>query len=222
MGIGIESFGQSRSEAISRPWVRPVVEIAVVYGLLEGALWSPRPAQYWWGLATLFAVVVLTAVGRRSPNRLGIWMRGLRRSWPVIPIAIAASALLLGFGAAVGTIHSLNQSTVPVLRGTAYLIWSLVQEFLAQSFFFVRLERVLPSRRAVIVNAAIFAVAHIPNPVLMPATFVVGLAFTEAFRRYRNIYPIAVAHAMLGLSLAATIPYSWPHHMKVGVAYFLR
>jgi membrane protease YdiL (CAAX protease family) len=223
VGIGFEqTFPQASLEkAAPRLWLRPLSEIAIVYALLEAALWSERPQQYWWALATLFTVVVLTALGGRSPNQLGIGLRGLGRAWRVIPIAMLAGALLLGLAIVIGTLHPLNRSTVPVMRGSAYAIWSLVQEFLAQSFFFVRLEQTMTRRRAVIANAAIFAVAHIPNPILMPATFLVGLAFTEAFRRYRNIYPIAVAHAMLGLSLAATIPYSWPHHMKVGIAYFL-
>jgi hypothetical protein len=54
----------------------------------------------------------------------------------------------------------------------------------------------------------------------MPATFIGGLFFVELFRRFRNIYPLAVAHAMLGLTLAITIPDDWLRHMRVGLGFF--
>jgi hypothetical protein len=39
------------------------------------------------------------------------------------------------------------------------------------------------------------------------------------FRRYRNIYPLAIVHAMLGLTVAITTPDSLLHHMRVGIGY---
>jgi membrane protease YdiL (CAAX protease family) len=66
----------------------------------------------------------------------------------------------------------------------------------------------------------LFCIAHIPNPVLMLATLGMGLFWAELFRRYRNIYPLSVAHAILGLSLSVTIPEPVTHHMRVGIAYW--
>jgi membrane protease YdiL (CAAX protease family) len=211
---------QVSSPAISR--VRPLIEIGIVYALLEGALWSLRPAQFWWGLACLAAVIALTAFGGRSPRQLGIGPWNLGGALRVLGYGLLAAAVLLIFARAIGTLHPLNNSNVPAMRGTAYFVWALVQEFLAQSFFYVRFEQVMSPKRAILATAATFAIAHIPNPILLPATFAVGVAFSWAFQRYRNIYPIAMTHAILGLSLAATIPYSWHHHMKVGIAYFVR
>jgi len=92
---------------------------------------------------------------------------------------------------------------------------------MAQSFFFVRFEEWLGGKRAVWVNAALFSAAHIPNPVLLPATFLGGLGFSEAFRRWRNVYPIWIAHAMLGMCIAAAFPTAWTHSMRVGISYLL-
>jgi hypothetical protein len=39
------------------------------------------------------------------------------------------------------------------------------------------------------------------------------------FRRYRSIYPIGIVHAVLGLTVALTIPDSILHHMRVGIGY---
>jgi len=46
-----------------------------------------------------------------------------------------------------------------------------------------------------------------------------GLAFCELFRRYRNIYTLAIAQAILGMCLAAAVPDAWHHHMRVGIGY---
>jgi hypothetical protein len=39
------------------------------------------------------------------------------------------------------------------------------------------------------------------------------------FRRYRSIYPIGIVHAVLGLTVAVTMPDSLLHHMRVGIGY---
>jgi len=39
------------------------------------------------------------------------------------------------------------------------------------------------------------------------------------FRRYRNIFPLGLVHAALGLTIAASLPDHWLHHMRVGIGY---
>jgi len=46
-----------------------------------------------------------------------------------------------------------------------------------------------------------------------------GLLFCEMFRRYRNIFPLGLVHATLGLTIAASFPDSLLHHMRVGLGY---
>jgi membrane protease YdiL (CAAX protease family) len=100
-----------------------------------------------------------------------------------------------------------------------YLFWALQQELMLQSFFFNRLERALGSGKAVWVAAGLFALAHLPNPVLVPATLIGGLVFCKLFRRYRNIYTLVVAQTILGICFAATVPNTVHHHMRVGIGY---
>ena len=51
---------------ISSSRVRVVSEVVLAYALLECALWTRRPAQLWWGIAMLAAVVLLSAFSRRN------------------------------------------------------------------------------------------------------------------------------------------------------------
>jgi membrane protease YdiL (CAAX protease family) len=72
---------------------------------------------------------------------------------------------------------------------------------------------------AVWIAATLFALAHIPSPILTIATLIGALFFCEMFRRYRSLYPLALVHAMLGLTIAFTVPDSLLHHMRVGLGY---
>jgi len=100
-----------------------------------------------------------------------------------------------------------------------YFVWALIQEFMLQSFFFTRCEELFGSSAAVWVTATLFASAHLPSPILTTFTLAGGLFFCEMFRRYRSIYPIGIVHAVLGLTIAVTVPDSLLHHMRVGIGY---
>jgi membrane protease YdiL (CAAX protease family) len=89
-----------------------------------------------------------------------------------------------------------------------------------QCFFLSRLLRLLPSPKlAALVTAVIFAVAHQPNPILVPVTLLWGLAACLLFLRYHNLYTLALAHAILGVTLTITVPGPVNHNMRVGLGY---
>jgi membrane protease YdiL (CAAX protease family) len=101
-----------------------------------------------------------------------------------------------------------------------YTVWSFVQQFLLQGYFLYRLLRLLPRPEwAVLVAAGIFSAAHLPNPILTPITLIWGLTACIVFLRYRNVYPLAAAHAILGITVAITIPGPMMHNMRVGLGY---
>jgi membrane protease YdiL (CAAX protease family) len=84
----------------------------------------------------------------------------------------------------------------------------------------VRLVRLMPGRSiAVWTAAALFAVAHFPNPILMAATMLWGMVACRLFLRYRDLYTLGVVHAVLGLTLAFAIPAAIHHQMHVGLGY---
>jgi len=199
---------------------RPLWELAIGYGFLELALWSEGDLRWAWAVALILWIVGVTVYHRPSLRELGLSSVGLLQSlWIVVAAAALGAAMLFGAHLA-GSLHryALNRSVLAV--GAGYLIWTFEQQFMLQSFFFLRLERLLGSGKAVWAAAALFAVAHIPNPVLIAATFAAGVAFSELFRRYCNIYTLAIAQAILGMCLAAAVPDTLHHHMHVGIGYF--
>jgi hypothetical protein len=195
-------------------------QMAVAYGLLEAALWTEGHTQRIFALATAAWIVVATLLNRRSLRQLGLGTRGFVNSLIAIPVALAAATVIVLIGWEAGALRGLFGTRPPLWHSGAYAIWALMQQFILNSFFFLNLEELLgDSRRALWGAAALFCCAHLPNPVLMAGTLPAAVFFVSLFRRYRNLYPLGIAHAVLGLSLAVTVPDAWMRHMRVGISY---
>jgi membrane protease YdiL (CAAX protease family) len=199
--------------------------IAVVFLLLEFALWAPTTAlRNRWAAITAFAILVFVlidgAAGRTSLKHLGLRWPNIADASVVFGIGVATAVFLLLFVDWLGGEIPANPTWFPNLQSTwSYVLWSTVQEFILLSFFFNRFEELLGSSAAVWMASALFAAVHLPSPVLTVATLIGSLFFCEMFRRFRSIYPVALVHAMLGLTVALVVPDSLLHHMRVGIGY---
>ncbi len=199
---------------------RDLLELAVGYLLIMATIWTPNPTQrvlYW--LAFLW-IIATTWARREGWTALGLGSKGLLPSLWIVGVALILSATAVFIASQNHTLHPL-QGPTPVFRhGWAYIIWSLMQQFILQSYFLARLLRLLPGKAApVIVAAGIFAIAHIPNPILTPVTLIWGILACALFLRYRNLYALGLAHGIMGLCIAVTVPNSIHHHMRVGLGY---
>jgi len=105
---------------------------------------------------------------------------------------------------------------------SALLVWGFFQQYLLQAYIHRRLaaviERPLACELAV---AAIFAALHLPNPVLVPITFVAGFVFAVLYRRHPNLFVLALCHALGSTSVAFAFDPDVLHRMRVGPGYFL-
>jgi hypothetical protein len=195
------------------------LQIGLVLSLIMVAVWTPpgRVSTIVSVAATL-CILWFTIRGRYSVRELGLSRPG---SGAVV-ILVSGMLLIVAVVFAGWVLHGVGPAQpVPWQRAWKYAIWALEQEFILQSFFYVRLESLLGSRRAVMVAALLFATTHVPSPLLTGLSFVGGLLFCEMFRRYRNIFPLGLVHAALGLTIAASLPDSLLHHMRVGLGYLL-
>ncbi len=195
-------------------------QLVLTYALLERALWAEKlSTRNGWGIVAGVVVLILVAVDRPSLKRLGLGMPQRGATTFALAIGIASAALLVLLAIGLGGQVPAN-TTWPSLRSVwQYLVWALMQEFILQSFFFTRCEELFGTPAAVWVAASLFAAAHLPSPLLTTFTLIGGLAFCEMFRRMRSIYPIGVVHALMGLTIAVTMPDSVLHHMRVGIGY---
>jgi membrane protease YdiL (CAAX protease family) len=213
----------SRASRPSRTDRRRIgLQIALLYTVLEGALWTSGNVQAILICFLLAILVGATVWERRFWPGLGIGVRSIARALWFAPVAAALAGLILLGAWMADTLRLPADLGAVGLQGLAYFPWALAQQFILQSYLFTRLEWLWGSRSAVLGTALLFSIAHIPNPVLVPVTLVGGLILCELFRRYRTLYVLALAHALVAVSLAVSVPESLLHHMGVGIAYFPR
>jgi len=199
---------------------RDLLELAVGYGLILAVLWTPRPWQrmvYWVPVAWIAVTSSLSfagwaAMGWRKTNLLrSLWIVGAA-------LGLAVSAAFVA--KRMGTLHLPDGPWSFFKTYVGYAIWSFVQQFLLLDFFLGRLLRVVNGKAtAVCIAAGMFALAHLPNPVLASLTLLWGTAACLLFLRYRNLYPLGLAHAIFGICVAVTIPGYVTHNMRVGLGY---
>ncbi len=214
LSAGLATTNQPRSAQ------RDLLDLTVAYALILATVWTANPTQrilYW----LAFAWIVATTWARRDGwTALGLGRKGLLQSLWIVAAALAVSALAILIAWRAHTLHRLHGPTPILLHGWGYIVWALMQQFLLQSYFLLRFLRLLPGKAAPIIAATgIFALAHLPNPILTPITLIWGAISCLLFLRYRNIYALGVAHGILGLCLAVTVPNSLHHHMRVGLGY---
>jgi membrane protease YdiL (CAAX protease family) len=193
-------------------------EIGLVFTAIVVAVWTPVGRAN--TAANIVAILSICWFTLRSPFSA----REMGLSFPLpegliplgVGVGLAALIAISGYFLcrASGPPHS-----VPWPRAWQYIVWSVVQEFILQAFFYLRLRSVFGHRRAVWWAATLFAVVHLPSPLLTLLAFFGGVVFCELFNRYRALVPIGLAHGLLGLTIAATMPDSMLHHMRVGIGY---
>jgi len=212
--------GQSSATLEERNKRRALLEASVGYLLIVAVLWTPRPWQrvlYW------LPVLWIAGASRLSFKSAAAWgLRAgnlLRSSWIVAAAAIL-SAITVSAAWHLHTLHAPPNAASFFKAYIGYAIWAFVQQFLMMDFFLLRLLRVLPRPGyAVLATAGIFTLAHLPSPVLTALTLLWGLVGCWHFLKYRNLFPLALAHAILGITIAVSVPGYVTHNMRVGLGY---
>ena len=199
---------------------RALLELALGYGLILIVLWTPRP---WQRPLYLLAAVVVAAIlcfGFTSAQSMGLRTANFFRSLWIVAVALLIAAISIALAIRFHTLHPVHGPIAFFKRYWGYALWSFVQQLLLQDFFLRRLRLLIPTAGlAALTAAAIFSIAHLPSPILTTVTFVMGLAACLLFLRYRNLYPLAIAHAILGITLAITLPNAVIRNMRVGLGY---
>ncbi|MGB8474424.1 MAG: CPBP family glutamic-type intramembrane protease [Candidatus Acidiferrum sp.] len=159
---------------------------------------------------------------RDTPATLG-WRAGnlwlaTRQGLGIFAIFIlAVLPVALYFGA----FHRLTFHLVDSKRFVGYFAFCLLQQVALNSYLTNRLLYAFQDPRvSAVVAGTIFAAMHWPNPVLVPLTFLGGIAMSWLFSKVRNIIPLAVGQAIVGMLVWWAFPVAWHHGMRVGPGYY--
>ena len=199
---------------------RTLLDLFVGYGLILIVIWTPAPLRSVLYFVTLGWIGFATWNSFDSWDAMGVRLKGFFSSLWVAGVALCVSLVGVLLARRLETLHAPHSPLRFVQSFWGYAIWSFFQQFLLQDFVLRRLLRLIADKRAaVLVAAVLFALAHLPNPLLTVMTLVWGVAACLTFLRYRNLFTLGMAHAILGVCVAITVPATVQHNMRVGLGY---
>ncbi len=198
-----------------------VGEAAAGFALIMFYIWRLRftAPRAWIFIVALFILSHILH-GERTAS-VGFRWTNFRECAERLAPALGLIALsLLSFGLLLQTLRpiSLEYGLMCLL---AYCPWGIFQQYLLNGYIANRLLGAFSARYVPLIAAALFSGAHLPNWFLMLVTFVTGYISTRVFMRYRNLYFLGMAHAVIGTLLFVVIPDSISHHLTVGPGFFL-
>ncbi|HKG22233.1 MAG TPA: CPBP family glutamic-type intramembrane protease, partial [Blastocatellia bacterium] len=101
--------------------------------------------------------------------------------------------------------------------------WALLQQYMLLAFAHRRFRVITGSGRvSVIASAGLFAILHLPNPVLTVVCALGGLIWAREYERDPNLFAHAITHTVASAFLANSLPGWLLKNMVVGYNYFLR
>lgn len=201
----------------------PLLEVAAFYGLIFAAIWGGQrlglSGQVWIGALLLMgAAVYSTRRHGDGPENLGLSKKWLGPATASMLEVAGPLLLVLAVWAALSPPPPMKKLFFWVL---GYPLWAFAQEYALLAFAANRLRNGLGERTKTIalLNGLLFAAVHFPNPMLMTACLLSGVAFTWIFLKTPHLAPPALAHA-LGGALLSWIFLDQYNAMMVGPAYW--
>ena len=197
-----------------------ILEPVSIFTLIMAYIWGLRFRHPGMWVAILALMLASHAVRHEDSEALGFHRRNLKECWRQFgPLLVFMTLLMLACGI-------LAQTTRPIkferalLAWAGYLPWALFQQYVLNGYFLNRISGAVSRQAAPVFSAALFSGAHLPNWFLMLVTLAAGYCCARVYRRYNNLYFLAVAHATFGVLLFLVVPDSITHHLKVGPGWF--
>jgi hypothetical protein len=205
--------------------VRPLVELGLVFGLLELDLWYIRSLGSAWripGYVAIVAVIWLShrrrgSVPRPHVNALGAWAHTL-----AITLLLAIGLVIAGWftrepyedgwrflteRSFLGTVQWVGRKALIVAAqqlGLQLFLWPACLELFRNRF------------AAIAAAAGLFAVVHLPSPTLVTITAAGGLAWIWLYLRFGVLWPVLFSHMTLALLAHGLLPERLHYDMRVG------
>ena len=211
--------GERESRALR--WLA-LADVTLFPALVIWFIWRLQFVARWSWIAFPLWLAVSFFLHRDTNRTLGWRLDNLRRATrqALIIFGAMASGLVL-IGLFLGTPRPIRSAGAVLGQFGGYLAFCIAQQLGMVCLVQNRMLSLLSNEWiAAGLTGLIFAACHWPNPVLLPLTFVGGTAMAWMFGRVRNVIPLAVGQAILGMLVGWAFPIGWHHHMRVGPGYY--
>jgi CAAX prenyl protease-like protein len=187
-----------------------------ILATILGYTWVLEPRGVHVGIPAAIIVSITVLNGLLT----GVWGLSPRALLPASRMAalftVGAVLVVLGAGMALGTVHDRGA----LFRELTVLIpWGTAQQWVLQTVVLREARGLTSPNKSVVVAAALFAVVHAPNPLLMMMTFAGALGWCAIFSRHSNILPLGLSHAIATLALLHAFDDTLTGHLRIGQAY---
>ena len=205
------------------PALASAVSVAFAFILLLSYIWLwQRSFEGHWLLVWLLYAAAggLGHLARgEDPREIGWTGRAFGRALagltPFVLVTVGASVAL---GAAMGSLRppEIDSLGLRLLKTTA---WGVAQQYGLVAIFYRGLLQLLPERTARVAAAALFALFHLPNPLLTVLTLGAGWVSCTVYRRAPNLWALGLAHAIVSMVVSRSLPLAWTGGMRVGPGF---
>jgi membrane protease YdiL (CAAX protease family) len=162
-------------------------------------------------------VVILTAWHDLRHGDWGFsWSALAPGLWRALAVTFAALLLIVGTGAAVGTLHDRRDflgSLAPLV------LWGAAQQWVLQTLVLREAQRASSRAKGIVLAAVLFGAVHLPNPLLTPVTAAAALVWCWLYDRHPNIIPLALSHGLGTLALRYAFDEAITGRLRIGAAY---
>jgi membrane protease YdiL (CAAX protease family) len=107
------------------------------------------------------------------------------------------------------------------VRYVSLPLWALFQQYALNGFINRRAQLALgKGLSSITLVAVVFALLHLPNPLLAILTFIGGVIWAAVYQRRPNLFALALSHTLVSLTLALTLSPNLLNSLRVGFKYF--
>jgi hypothetical protein len=200
-----------------------IASIVLTFGIGEWVVFAFAPGSRWLLVVPVLSALTLTVYSHRHRKeslrtigwRLDNFSKALRTL--AVPTAIGG-IILLSIGWMKGSLHFDRGNLWSWML--SLLIWATAQQYFLQGFINRRAQLVFGKGiTSVVIVGLLFAVMHLPNPVLSIATLFGGILWAAVYQRVPNLFALGISHALLSSVLAMSLPNWLLNNLRVGFKY---